>query len=248
VDGDLVAAIDRARGATAAFREAGDRQFAALGRQREAELYLQFGAPRHAVEALRDAAEGHGKGGLRALAIQLLSAAAALVRRDADEVIRLVHGAIASGARRPSKLRATAVLSMLATAYLLRGDVAEAEGAALAGLADAGDLPTLRAQALSLLADVRLAQGRPGEALEVAEAGLALMPPLLHETVLSRLYVVRAEALYKTGGDGSAALAAARDRVLAGAARIEDPELRQAFLEGLQVHARTLALARERLG
>jgi hypothetical protein len=66
--------------------------------------------------------------------------------------------------------------------------------------------------------------------------------------VLSRLYLVRAEALQATGGDASAAIAAARDRVLAGAARIEDSELRQSFLEGIRVNARTLALARERLG
>lgn len=58
--------------------------------------------------------------------------------------------------------------------------------------------------------------------------------------------LVHAEALSATGdGDAArAAIADARDRLLAAAARIDDPALRDSFLHNVPENARTLARAR----
>jgi len=66
--------------------------------------------------------------------------------------------------------------------------------------------------------------------------------------MLSRLGY--AEALDATGDHAAAcaAITEARDRLLAQAARIDDPSRRKTFLENVPENARTLSLARQWLG
>ena len=65
----------------------------------------------------------------------------------------------------------------------------------------------------------------------------------------SQVRLMIAEALHATGdADARSSIRAARERLLARAAKITSPEWRTSFLENLPENARTLALARELLG
>jgi hypothetical protein len=131
---------------------------------------------------------------------------------------------------------------------LRTGDAAAAEREILAAL-DGGlrtlilDLPA----ALAVLAAARLALGRPGEALASArEAMEALARTGTSGFREGAIHLVHAEALAAAGDRQAAraAVAEARDRLLALAQRVEDPALRRSYLEQIPEHARTLDLAR----
>lgn len=107
--------------------------------------------------------------------------------------------------------------------------------------------------ALATLAAIRTAQGRPVEAVAAAEEGL-----LGHESMRmcsqffrgAFLRLNHVESLEAAGKPDAAraALAKARDRLLAISDRILDPSYRIHFLEDVPENRRTLALAREWLG
>jgi tetratricopeptide (TPR) repeat protein len=106
--------------------------------------------------------------------------------------------------------------------------------------------------ALATLAGVRLAQGRAAEALGAAEEALSRYEAMgacgLFRGAFVRL--VHAEALHAAGEEerARAAIGAARERLLANAAKIGDPVYRASFLESVPENARTLLLARAWLG
>ncbi|HWO26111.1 MAG TPA: protein kinase [Kofleriaceae bacterium] len=105
-----------------------------------------------------------------------------------------------------------------------------------------------RCAALGILAHVRLRQGLSREAHQAAAEAMQLLEPLggLEEgEALVRL--VFAEALDAIGERAAAraALSAAAERLLARAARIDDPAWRASFLEEVPENARTLELARQ---
>ncbi|HWU88330.1 MAG TPA: hypothetical protein VN253_13685 [Kofleriaceae bacterium] len=112
--------------------------------------------------------------------------------------------------------------------------------------------PLERTGVLGTLAALRLAQGRPAEALAVAEeavAGIAAMGGCgLFRGAFVRL--AHAEALHATGAldAARAAIGEARARLLAIVDRIPAGEPRQRFLEQIPENARTVALARAWLG
>jgi tetratricopeptide (TPR) repeat protein len=143
---------------------------------------------------------------------------------------------------------------LLSTArtYLARVLAAQGErdAAALGCLVvadDRGAPPALRAQALAVLAEILLAEGRAEGALARAEAAMSLLTSLDGiEEGESRIRLVHAEALAAAGDRAAAeaALADARDRLLARAAQVVDPALRRSLLERVPENARTLALAR----
>jgi eukaryotic-like serine/threonine-protein kinase len=113
-------------------------------------------------------------------------------------------------------------------------------------------IPLDRPGVLATRAALRLAQGRAEEALADAEDALARYTAMggcgLFRAAFVRL--VHAEALHATGAHDAAgrAIAEARTRLFAIAARIPDPAYRQSFLESVPENARTLALARAWLG
>jgi tetratricopeptide (TPR) repeat protein len=104
------------------------------------------------------------------------------------------------------------------------------------------------AAAAMTLAAIELAQGRATDALATAEAAMGR-----HEALRAFGFkggfarLVHAEALAAAGEAeaASAALSAARERLLAQAARITDPKVRRSFLRDVPEHARTLELLSE---
>ncbi|XYI02280.1 serine/threonine-protein kinase [Sorangium sp. So ce1128] len=113
-------------------------------------------------------------------------------------------------------------------------------------------VPLVRTMLLSSMAELRLRQGRAGEAVAFAREALdwdrragAVFAP--RQESLPAIY---AEALHASG-DAEAArevIRAARDELLARADRIGDPAFRRGFLENVSANARTLALASAWLG
>jgi Tetratricopeptide repeat len=125
------------------------------------------------------------------------------------------------------------------------------EREALAGVEGAGENRSLVAHSRGTLAQVLLALGRPGEALEWVRPATVILEELggIDECeMLVRL--VHAEALAATGDAPGAhsVLAAARERLLSLADRIQDAHLRQRFLSNVPENARTLQLAEQWLG
>jgi tetratricopeptide (TPR) repeat protein len=105
---------------------------------------------------------------------------------------------------------------------------------------------------LSTLAALHLAQGRAGEALAAAEEALARYEEMgvcgFFRGAFLRL--VHAEALAAAGEEerARAAIGVARERLLANAAKIDEPGYQKSFLEAVPENARTLALAAAWLG
>lgn len=142
-----------------------------------------------------------------------------------------------------------------ALAEVLRraGDLENADAeiqAALAILRMASplDLPG----ALATLAALRLTQGRTIEALTAAEEGLANSDAMaacgLFRGAFLRL--VHARCLDAAGDHEAAKLAITRaqERLFVIAAKIDDPEYRKSFFEGVPENRQTLELARQWLG
>jgi hypothetical protein len=137
----------------------------------------------------------------------------------------------------------------LASALLRAGDLEAAEREALGARALLGAVPLDRPGVLATVAAVKLARGRVEEALAEAEQASH------HEQEQGAsgfargafIRLTHAECLAAAGraGDARRVLAAARDRLLAQAEKIEDPGHRRTFFEGVPENARTLALALE---
>jgi hypothetical protein len=108
--------------------------------------------------------------------------------------------------------------------------------------------------ALATKAALKLAQGKPVEALAAAEEGLSRQAAMNMYDLFYRggafLQLAHAEGLIAAGrrDDVRAALAPARARLLSIAARIAEPASRSTFFENVPEHRRILALAREWLG
>ncbi|HEX3477136.1 MAG TPA: AAA family ATPase [Kofleriaceae bacterium] len=138
----------------------------------------------------------------------------------------------------------------LAEALRRMGDLAAAEREIEAALALA--MPLEAPGVLATLARLRLAQDRAAEALVAAEDAMARYAAMgacgMFRAAFVRL--AHAEALHATGAHDAAraAIAQARARVLAVAARISDPDYRASFLAQVPENARTLSLASTWLG
>jgi hypothetical protein len=107
--------------------------------------------------------------------------------------------------------------------------------------------------ALATLAALRLAQGRPAEALAAAEEGMAKDEAMGACSYFCRgafLRLTHAECLEATGDHAAAcaAIAKARDYVLQIAHKIGDPAYRKSFLEAVRENSKILDLSRQWLG
>ncbi|UQA63976.1 protein kinase [Polyangium aurulentum] len=104
---------------------------------------------------------------------------------------------------------------------------------------------------LASKAALKLQQGKPDEALTAAEQGLARQADLKSPDQFLRggsfLRLVHVESLEANRRHDEArnAVANARDRLLAIAAKIDDPAYRKSFLENVPENRRTIELARE---
>jgi eukaryotic-like serine/threonine-protein kinase len=134
----------------------------------------------------------------------------------------------------------------LARIHAIAGDLDEAARLARDAARTLAPVPPSRAIALATLAELALARGAAAEALAFARDAMEVLASMRGiEEGESLIRLAHAEALHATGDlDGArAAIADARDRLVARAARISHAALRETFLRRLPEHARTLALA-----
>jgi len=142
---------------------------------------------------------------------------------------------------------------VLAEVLRRAGELEDADAeiqAALATLRTAAPLDV--PGALATLAALCLAQGRTAEALAAAEEGLANYEAMATCGFFrgAFLRLVHAECLEAVGDHEAAraAIASARERLFAIAAKIGDPDYRNSFLESVPENRRTLELARQWAG
>jgi hypothetical protein len=135
---------------------------------------------------------------------------------------------------------------VLAEALRRDGELDGAEREAQVALAMA--VPLEHPGILATISAIRLAQGRPAEALAAAEDAMARHAAMGGCGMFRAAFVriTHAEALRATGALDAArtALDDAQARLRAIAGKIADPEHRASFLERVPENARTLALAR----
>ncbi|EYF07653.1 serine/threonine-protein kinase [Chondromyces apiculatus] len=251
---DPWAALRLHREAAEAFATAGERRYEDLMRVRMATDHVHLGAPVQAEALLRPvlaAGAASGGGSIQATIGRLHLAFALAEQGRLDEAVEEARAlAAALGARGDRLVQGNARL-LVASLLTRRGDVVEAEEAALAGADLTQASPVDAAWADAVLAGVRLAQGRAGEAAQLARAARDRSEALgvTHVLQLGERAVL-AEALAALGdrAGACAVIAAARDDVLTRAGRIADPTLRRSFLEAVSANARVLALARDWLG
>ncbi len=113
-------------------------------------------------------------------------------------------------------------------------------------------VPLERPGVLATLSALRLAQGRAADALAAAEDAMARCQAMGGCGMFRGAFVrlTHAEVLHATGAhdDAKHAIADARARLHAIAAKIADPDYQASFLEDVPENARTLALAHAWLG
>jgi eukaryotic-like serine/threonine-protein kinase len=143
------------------------------------------------------------------------------------------------------RVATTFALLGLGLALRLRGDLAGAE-ARLREAVALGDPAVLSVRIC--LARVRLERGDPASAMGIAREVLGEMPDFHYWKPLALL--VLAEALDAVGDKvaARAALARAREHMLAGAARLESPAFSRSYLEHMPDNPRVAELARAWLG
>jgi serine/threonine protein kinase/tetratricopeptide (TPR) repeat protein len=246
--GDIPEACAQVERAIARFEEAGDLRQAFLLRGNVAYFRSQMGADDEAAAVQRALLADAERMGLSAAVTAAKSNLGLSLARlgELDEAAALeVAAAAESAAQGNLRIEGTS-RSYLAEVLLRRGDLDAAEAEARRSLELLADAAPLLPQALAILARVLLARGRVPEALaraEEAARGLEALGQIEEGESLVRL--VHAEAL-DAGGDrgrARAAIASARERLLARADKIADPAWRRRFLEGVAENARTLALA-----
>jgi tetratricopeptide (TPR) repeat protein/predicted Ser/Thr protein kinase len=251
--GDSGAYLSLSERAAERFDSAGDLRSVANARVHLGFGYIEVGAYREAVAALRDAHAAANRMGLHnVVASSLNNLGIALARLgELDEAMYTESAASRLAAQQGDRRVEGASRHYLATIHMLRGELHHAEGEATAASELLRVSPALRAHALATLAHVRLAKRRVAEALESAREAMTLLESLggIEEgEALVRL--AYAEALRANGDVAEArqVIAQALARLVARAEQIRDPRWRASFLDKVPDHARTMALAQAWLG
>ncbi|MGK4004889.1 protein kinase [Sorangium sp. So ce1036] len=250
--GDPGASLAGIEAALAAFEQAGDVRRACMARMNLGYSYGQAGQLEAAEAALRQAlaeSERMELHGTTAYVLQNLGLVLAH-RGRLDEARSAEETACAMLARHGDVRMEGCARIYLARILLLAGDPGAAEREARAADALLERAPPMRAYAVAVLGGALLDQGRAGDALAAAERARALLDEVGVEEGEEVVRLVHAEALAACGrrAEAARAIADARARLLARAAKISDPAFRARFLESAADSARTLALARSWLG
>jgi eukaryotic-like serine/threonine-protein kinase len=248
---DTWAALKHYQRAEASFAEAGDQRWLSLARVAQGWCLILLGAHAEGQERF-EALLGSGEATLIAIrSTRLWLAMAKAVRGAYDEAL---SEATALAALMPAVQDIAGEVSpllLVAKIQLHRGDLEVAERGVLTAIDAFSERSRLRPRALTLLADIQLAQRRPAEALNAVEQAIAAqeaVPPAYRAGAY--LPLMHAEALFATGDHAGAraAIARARTDLLGRADQIDDPAYRRSFLENVPENARTLARARQWLG
>ncbi|AUX34505.1 MULTISPECIES: serine/threonine-protein kinase [Sorangium] len=251
--GDLGAGVDRMKAAILAFEMAGDRRNACGERGNLGSVYAELGDFETAESTLREVLEESDRLQLQELK---LSAESNLARVLACRG-RLADGrALAEAAVTSSRGAGMVRTELFARCYLAKivlglGDLEAAEREARSAIALLESAPTLGVQAIAVLVRALLGLGRTDEAMRAAaEASAQLSEFGTLEEGEPFVRLTYAEALAASGrrAEASAAIASARDALLARAEKLSDPTWRERFLRDVPDNARTLELARQWLG
>jgi tetratricopeptide (TPR) repeat protein len=239
---DLGAALTGAENALQLLDAAADSLGRVIAKLDLGTAYCEAGRFEDGTKLLREVvalAEPSGAVFLRDWAVFFIARSGWYLRggtAELDTLQRLADGAdffIAAAAR-----------AVIARAHLVLGDSEEAGRRARLVLESASFLPTVEGEALSVIALVELAAGRPKEALTAADLGLTRRREqggLPTET--SELFLTRARALAALGRreEADAAFAEARDRVTRLAATLTEPASRNRYLHDVLANAQTIA-------
>jgi tetratricopeptide (TPR) repeat protein len=167
-----------------------------------------------------------------------------------DQACALAGQLAESGRARNSRQEEARGHWALAEVLRRRGDLAAAEREV--EVAHGMTVPLDYPGVLATLGGLRLAQGRPAEALAAAEEAMACDAAMGGCGMFRGAFVrlTHAEALHATGAHDAAirAIAQARARLHAIADKIADPDHKASFLSHVPENARTLALADAWLG
>ncbi|WP_240807873.1 serine/threonine-protein kinase [Polyangium spumosum] len=245
---DFAAALALDLEALAHFEAAGDRRYGPYVQMHVGLDWAFLGAFEEAESALSRAMQGAEPGGMMALATRTYLGRVLLLRGRPAEALEPCIGVLQEAEARGERTIALNAGLVLAEASLAAGFLEAARARALALEPLVSPYPFARVALAGIRAGLALAEGRPAEALALAEAALAEsdrrgMYHFGHE----HLVLSRVDALHALGRveEARAAVVAAEAALLARASRIPDPLLRRTFLERIPAHVHLQARARE---
>jgi tRNA A-37 threonylcarbamoyl transferase component Bud32/tetratricopeptide (TPR) repeat protein len=246
--GDPGARVRLADAAAESFETAGDLRNACLQRVSVGYAYNEIGAYAEAERALRGAIAVAERMGLdNAAGTARAQLGRTLGRRGRlDEAREVLAGAV-EALRAQKNLRLAAVATRyLAWVLAAQGDLEGAEREARTAAEALAGATAMLGDALAMLSTVQRARGAVAEARETAARAMAALEAAGKTAVgEAAIRLANVEALLATGEREAAmaALATAKERLLARAKTIHDPELRRAFLEGVAENAATGKMA-----
>jgi len=248
--GDPAARVRLAEAAADSFELAGDLRNACLQRVSVGFACVEIGAFAAAERSLTDAlALGERMGLTNSIPVAQAQLARALSRRGKlAEAIELERQAVAALGEQGNQRLSGVARGYVARMLLESGDTEAALEEATRAVEILEGAPALLCSALAMLALVHLAGRRAEAALEAAARGAELLATVgesaVGESLVRQAHI---EALLAAGrrDEAAKAVAEARARIDARAARIADPEWRKHFTTGLVENVRTVELARE---
>jgi tetratricopeptide (TPR) repeat protein len=248
LDVDVDAALELAAGSIASFREAGDPQGLLFAIAYHGVCLSFLGSFERAEQELGEALTTSRRLGARFVEIlaQLFLAPAVAHRGEGLSALMLLTEVQRSSAELGLRVMEGLAQRALAQGWLLAGDVEAALRCAESAVDLTAGAQPFQAEALATLAHVRARRGEQAEALALAREAMAILGDLGSIGPMEAgVRLVHVEALRAAGDEEGvrAALAAARDRLVARAARIREPELQRSFLEEVHTHRKTFALA-----
>lgn len=234
--------------AAASFEQAGDLRNACRERVIVGSAYLELGAHAEAERALEAALAGAQRMGLPAVIAAAKSTLGIALARQGklDQALDVERAAVDAFRRHGGARMEIGARANLAKIHAARGELEFAEREARAAVAAAEAVPPARADALAVLSSILLERGRVAEALSAAEKATAAgASPSTAQTRDALLALAHAGALRASGNEAGSrrVIAAARERLMARAATIEDPGLRASFLERVPENAAMAALS-----
>ncbi len=248
--GDIADAAKLAQEAVASFELVGDVRNAVDQRNLSGFCLMQLGAYNEAEAVLKEATDAAERLGLAVVVQETKLHLAQLYARmqRKKEAISTCEQVIAAFAAQGDRANEGRARAYLVGVFHLAEEFAVATQEALKALPLLEHAPPYRASLLGLVALSRADKGDSIGALEAGTEAMRILERLGGTTEgesIARLG--HAEGLYAAGDIEGAkkAIAVARDRLVARANRIENPEWRKYFLNRLQEHRRILARAGE---
>jgi hypothetical protein len=248
IEGDLLAAMRGQERALSCCERSGRRQFEAVNHGILSWIHIMLGALDRAEEHARRAMESSHAGALAGLMGQVTLSWLSTVRGAIEEGVAFARGAFEAAPK--DAYMAGMAKAAWGFALATAGRWGEVEPHAREASRLLAGTPALHALARVQQCDLRRAQGRPAEALRDLLPVLASEGSFVaHPMALAYARMVRIDVLEALGDRRvlEAALIEERDRLLASAARMDDPALRASFLEVTPWSARILARAAEQL-